>query len=233
MANQPPNSRESPEDKRFSWRHKVTSCSDVFSSFKTDSLHSLKDDYGEMLANLGNEPELNPGELGLTVDTFVKNYRLLPVAVRAKLENWSINIDDVKMMQGDAESETCNATYHGLQVSVSVHKNDQNKDFGHADECLQTEIRAMAQLRHPNIVGFLGVSISSKGCIIVTEFTKFGSLRSFYLGKQVQQPAWHPKNAQALSWALDLAQAVTYLHQMNFWTLVVLGCAWLNACCGA
>ncbi len=91
MAQQPNSqSYESPVDKGFSWKHKASSRSQFFSSFKTESLHSLRDVYGAILVNLGNEPPmLNEGELDPTVDTFVQNYRMLPVAVRAKLENWS------------------------------------------------------------------------------------------------------------------------------------------------
>jgi hypothetical protein len=119
------------------------------------------------------------------------------------------------MIQVDTKSDTCHATYHGLKVSARVHKNDLDQYSNLDDGCLQTEIRAMAQLRHPNIIGFLGASISSKDCIVVTEFTPFDSLRSMFLSRQAQQPAWRPKSAQALAWALDLARAVTYLHQSD------------------
>jgi serine/threonine protein kinase len=80
---------------------------------------------------------------------------------------------------------------------------------------LETEIRAMAQLRHPNIVSFLGANISDDQCTVVTECMPMGSLRCFYQGKQAQKPGWRPTPDQALAWGLDLARAVTYLHSSD------------------
>jgi hypothetical protein len=210
------------------WKSKIT-CSDVaadaniFSSFKVASLRSLNDDCGDMLMRLRNETTESQ-QLDLcdsdfrndpTVDTFLRNYRMLPIAAKARIENWSIKANDIKTIRADAGAANVHATYHGLKVSTRVYTNDLNHDYDHGDGCLQTEIQAMAQLRHPNIIGFLGASISSKDCIVVTEFTPLGCLRTVYLCKQAKQPAWRPKSAQALAWALDLARAVTYLHQSD------------------
>ena len=100
-----------------------------------------------------------------------------------------------------------------MDVSARVYR------YSLHEECdasaLQTEIRALAQLRHPNIVSFMGANISSERCTVVTECEPLGNLRCFYLSKQAQQPGWRPRKDKALTWALDLARAVTYLHNSD------------------
>ena len=148
------------------------------------------------------------------LNTFIATYRALPIAARAKVENWLISMDDIKMScQALDTSGMYQATYHGAEVSVAKHTNTNLKD--HEAQCLQTEIRAMAQLRHPNIVSFLGAHICSDTWTVVTERMPHGSVRSLYLCKQAQQPSWRPSTDQALAWALDLARAVTYLHHSD------------------
>ena len=99
-----PVSSQSPADDRLTWR------GDVFSSFKKESLGIFNDDYGDMLVRLGTEElDMNNNERQFdpTIDTFVKNYRMLPIAARAKLENWSINADDIKMIQTSCPLLNC------------------------------------------------------------------------------------------------------------------------------
>jgi serine/threonine protein kinase len=182
-----------------------------FKSFKADSLRALSNNYSNVEERFGQDSVV---PFDPHVDKFIENYQMLPLAARAKLENWSINAEEIKLItKVDTESAMFDATYRGLQVSARVHTNEI--DQACEDESLHNEVRAMAQLRHPNIVSFLGASLSSKDCIIVTELTGPGNLRSFYISKEAHKRNWRPTSGQALSWALDLARAVTYLHQSD------------------
>ena len=155
-----------------------------------------------------SDPQMQP-----SLSVFIESYQALPLMARAKVENWFIDLDELKSVaQDDFEVDvpTYRATYYGVDVLVRMHACDIHEDS--PESKLQTEIRAMAQLRHPNIVSFLGANISCDCCAVVTECMPTGSLRCFYLSKQAQQRGWRPKKDQALAWALDLARAVTYLH---------------------
>jgi hypothetical protein len=136
-----------------------------------------------------------------SVKRFVATHRALPIASIAKVENWFISLDDIKAPCNNLEdSEAYQATYHGAEVSVARHQST-SRDNREA-HCLQTEIRAMAQLRHPNIISFLGANICSDTWTVVTERMPHGSVRSLFLSKQAQRAAWRPSTDQALAWAL-------------------------------
>ena len=147
---------------------------------------------------------------------FVERYRDLPLVARAKLENWHIDIDQIRKKPDSIPDNTKKsywATYHGLDVHATVHDNAVNYDASEASS-LYTEITAMVQVRHPNVIGFLGVSISDESYTVVTEMP-LGSLRAFYLSKQSSMPSWRPSRSCALVWSLDLLRAVNYLHQSD------------------
>jgi serine/threonine protein kinase len=143
---------------------------------------------------------------------FIETYQALPLVARARIENWFIDIDDIKSIaQDDSEVNLYRATFFGVDVSARVHRYNLHEE----SSALQTEIRAMAQLRHPNVVSFLGANISCEKYTVVTECMPLGSLRCFFLGKQAHWPSWRPRKEKALAWALDLARAVTYLHSSD------------------
>jgi len=158
-------------------------------------------------------PNLNNTDISM----FIDGYRKLPLAARARIENWNINPELIKKKSNTCSSrskKSYGASYHGLDVYVIAH--EQVCDDESSNGCyLHTEISAMVQLRHPNIVGFLGVSMSSVSCMIVMEFMPLGSLRAFYLSKQADTPSWRPSKSRALAWSLDLLRAVNYLHQSD------------------
>ena len=149
------------------------------------------------------------------ITDFIDNYRKLPLAARAKLENWHINpkiIQAKSVIKDDNGVKSFRATYHGLDVHARLYDSGCKTADGSG---LHAEMCAMVQLRHPNIVGFLGASISPDSCLVVMELMALGSLRSFYRAKQTEQPRWLPSKSQARSWSLDLVRAVNYLHQSD------------------
>jgi serine/threonine protein kinase len=163
----------------------------------------------ELFHQLENE---NDCQLNPSFNFFIESYQALPLVARARVENWFIEMDDIKTIpQENVGIDAYRATFFGVDVSATLYKFNASEE----SEALQTEIRAMAQLRHPNIVSFLGANISCEQCTVVTECMPLGSLRGFYLSKQGQQRGWRPSKGEALAWALDLARAVTYLHSSD------------------
>ena len=63
---------------------------------------------------------------------------------------------------------------------------------------------------HPHIITFYGVSMSTTGISIVTEFAEKGSLFN-YLHKEKQIPTVD----QSLAWALEVAKGMEHLHNHN------------------
>jgi serine/threonine protein kinase len=185
--------------------------------YNTPTFVSRLDDASNQLKNILGTENTGGSEVLSVVNAFIVTYQALPIAARAKVENWLISLDDIKASSQDSdETGTYSATYHGVDVAVAKHNNIYSLDDRDSEAFqLQSEIRAMAQLRHPNIVAFLGANVCGETWTVVTERMPHGSVRSMYLSKQAQQPAWRPSRDKALAWALDLARAVTYLHHSN------------------
>ena len=200
--------------RRFSRLRKFSSQISIFSTFRNKLLRKFNSEhYDKVFERLRSDNEF---QFDPSINLFIQNYRTLPLAARAKLENWSIEKGDINLTSLiDSDDrlglKSYAATFHGLEVCATIHSSCcEDKIASHR---LHQEISAMAQLRHPNVVGFIGASISSTTCIVVTESMSCGSLRLFYLAKQAAKPSWYPNKPQSLAWSLDLARAVNYLHQ--------------------
>ena len=186
----------------------------VFSSFKSKLVHSFRSESDDgIFVRLHSDDKVlfDP-----SMNLFIEKYRTLPLAARAKLENWNISREHIALKSlVDSEEhsglESYTAMFHGLEVLATIHSNTLEDSI--TVPRLHKEISAMAQIRHPNIVGFIGASISSSSCIVITELMSCGSLRSFYLAKQTIRHKWRPSKDKTLAWSLDLARAVNYLHQ--------------------
>ncbi len=143
---------------------------------------------------------------------------MLPLVVRAKLENWSIDRGELRIqggwkavLQSNALESRFNAVYRGLDVVVGFYKQGYET---HKCHCLHAEISALAQSRHPNIIGFIGASICSDSCVVVTE-SMACTLDALFLAQRLKKPLWRPTKPQALEWSLDLIRAVNYMHQSD------------------
>ncbi|KAL8157307.1 hypothetical protein AgCh_002126 [Apium graveolens] len=73
------------------------------------------------------------------------------------------------------------------------------QDFRH-------EVNLLVKLRHPNIVQFLGAVTDRKPLMLITEFLRGGDLHQYLKGKGALSPA------TAVSFALDIARGMAYLH---------------------
>jgi hypothetical protein len=173
------------------------------------------DKYRQVFAPPTNTEDV---QLEATINNFIEHYRTLPLVVRAKLENWVIDRNELRVEGGsDAFRETnalegrYKAVYRGLDVVVGFYKKGYETLKCH---CLHAEISALAQSRHPNIIGFIGASISSDSCVVVTE-SMACTLDALFLAQQSKKPLWRPTKPQTLEWSLDLVRAVNYMHQSD------------------
>ena len=102
--------------------------------------------------------------------------------------------------------------YHGLEVDVRFMRTSGETL---TDSSAQNEIQALAHMRHPNIVGFLGTCVLVQLRLIVTESMSLGSLESLVLAHKAKRPSWRPAKADTLAWSLGLVRAVNYMHQSD------------------
>ncbi|KAG6962831.1 hypothetical protein JG688_00008421 [Phytophthora aleatoria] len=103
------------------------------------------------------------------------------------------------------------AQLENTQVAVKKILDEKKHDTKEI-ECFGAEIKLMALLKHPKIVGFIGVSWSDKQDLCaVTEFMAKGDLYG-YLERRKGKLNW-PDHKTWL--AEDIAEALVYLHSLN------------------
>lgn len=104
---------------------------------------------------------------------------------------------------------------NGTKVAVKTIKREGKLDEKGEDlEAFKKEAELNCQLRHPNIVLFMGISIQPTEVCIVTELMARGNVHDLLVspvrGKMVKL-AW----SRRLQWAIDTAQGMAYLHSLN------------------
>lgn len=90
-------------------------------------------------------------------------------------------------------------------VAVKVIETEQEKN------AFLVEVRQLSRVCHPNIVKFYGASTGPPMVCLVMEYAEGGSLYNVLH----QQPQPHYTAAHAISWALQCASGIAYLHNMK------------------
>lgn len=98
------------------------------------------------------------------------------------------------------------ATWRGSQVAVKTFGEDVITDEDKV-RAFRDELALLQQLRHPNVVQFLGAVTQSSPMMIVTEYLPKGDLRAYLKRKGALKPA------TAVRFALDIARGMNYLHE--------------------
>ncbi|KAG1367785.1 integrin-linked protein kinase 1 [Cocos nucifera] len=98
------------------------------------------------------------------------------------------------------------ATWRGIQVAVKRLGEDVITDEDKVT-AFRDELALLQQIRHPNVVQFLGAVTQSSPMMIVTEYLPKGDLRDFLKRKGTLKPAL------AVRFALDIARGMNYLHE--------------------
>lgn len=114
-------------------------------------------------------------------------------------DDWEIPFEQIKELQwlgSGAEGAVFMGKYNNEWVAVKKVK-----------EKLETEIRHLKKLNHPNIVAFRGVCTQSPNCYcIVMEFCPYGQLYDFLKSGQQLPPN------MIFEWAQQIASGMNYLH---------------------
>ncbi|GLU12921.1 hypothetical protein SLE2022_295760 [Rubroshorea leprosula] len=101
--------------------------------------------------------------------------------------------------------EVYRGDWHGTEVAV---KRFLDQDiYGEALEEFKSEVQIMKQLRHPNVVLFMGAATRAPNLSIVTEFLPRGSLY-----RLLHRPNNQLDERRRLRMALDAARGMNYLH---------------------
>eukprot|EP01091_Cochliopodium_minus_P009735 TRINITY_DN2463_c0_g1_i1.p1 TRINITY_DN2463_c0_g1~~TRINITY_DN2463_c0_g1_i1.p1 ORF type:complete len:765 (-),score=220.89 TRINITY_DN2463_c0_g1_i1:77-2197(-) len=122
---------------------------------------------------------------------------------------WEINFKEIKIIDKIGEGgfgEVLKCTWRNTEVAV---KQLTNKDIQKEDlESFVREIYLLSQLRHPNILLFLGASIDYPSIFYITEYVPKGNLRQIL---ETESLLWRTK----VSLAMDTARGMNYLHKIN------------------
>jgi serine/threonine protein kinase len=101
--------------------------------------------------------------------------------------------------------KTCDST--GADDAVTNHSKSTDMVKEIALMC-----RAFATVSHPNIVGFFGICVDGPQPWLIMEYVGGGSVEDFFATKDSGNK---PSRRRGLTWALDLARGLDYLHSQR------------------
>eukprot|EP01006_Ploeotia_vitrea_P022552 TRINITY_DN54962_c0_g1_i1.p1 TRINITY_DN54962_c0_g1~~TRINITY_DN54962_c0_g1_i1.p1 ORF type:complete len:777 (+),score=416.56 TRINITY_DN54962_c0_g1_i1:39-2333(+) len=132
-------------------------------------------------------------------------------ALKESAQEWAIPFNELdfgKRVGKGSQGEVYRAMWQGTRVAVKkVDTRDVPDDV--IEEFCQEAI-IMRRLRHPNLTLFMGVSMAHPHLCIVTEYVDRGSL--FDLLRDETSPLTWTRSLQI---AMDIAQAMNYLHKYD------------------
>ncbi|KAG6489961.1 hypothetical protein ZIOFF_051243 [Zingiber officinale] len=97
-------------------------------------------------------------------------------------------------------------TWRGIQVAVKKFNEDMITDEDKL-RAFRDELELLQQIRHPNVVQFLGAVTQSSPMMIVTEYLAKGDLCDFLKSKKSLS------TSLAVRHALDISRGLNYLHE--------------------
>ncbi|KAK8938582.1 Serine/threonine-protein kinase CTR1 [Platanthera zijinensis] len=98
------------------------------------------------------------------------------------------------------------ATWRGVHVAVKRLDEDVITDEDKV-KAFRDELALLQQIRHPNVVQFLGAVTQSSPMMIITEYLPKGDLRAFLKRKGALRPLL------TVTFGLDIARGMNYLHE--------------------
>jgi LIM domain kinase 1 len=114
------------------------------------------------------------------------------------------DLENVKQIGGGNFGQVSKGTYFGTEVAIKQLLDVDDKDM---HKYIEREMATLRDMRHPNVVQFMGLSRNMTDVYIVTEYIPGGDLRKLLKDE-----------AKELSWLLrakiatDVAYAMTFLH---------------------
>jgi len=162
------------------------------------------------------------------------------LAVHARVSDWKIRREDLEIRnelsrtlhstlyladwKGTAVVVKCTGL-HGAGMSAQMRKSEsqaeqletEDASDSMVQEILQ-EIETMSQLRHPDLVMFLGACLEKPHPVMcITEFLPCGDLERFFLMQRKKRDGalWRPCLRDVLDWCLAIARALNFLHNRD------------------
>eukprot|EP00211_Chloroparvula_japonica_P016886 CAMPEP_0119136484 /NCGR_PEP_ID=MMETSP1310-20130426/21507_1 /TAXON_ID=464262 /ORGANISM="Genus nov. species nov., Strain RCC2339" /LENGTH=284 /DNA_ID=CAMNT_0007127473 /DNA_START=36 /DNA_END=887 /DNA_ORIENTATION=+ len=128
-----------------------------------------------------------------------------------EIEDYQIEYSDLaveKEIDSGCFGAVYKGSYCGTPVAIKAIFDCSNSVV---KKLIKREIAALKNMRHPNIVQFMGCSLHNGGVYIVTEFVEGGNLWSRLKDRTKPMP-WSTR----IKYSLDVCQAIFYLHKRGF-----------------
>ncbi|XP_020597282.1 serine/threonine-protein kinase HT1-like isoform X2 [Phalaenopsis equestris] len=132
-------------------------------------------------------------------------------------DEWTLDLRQLSMGEPFAQGafgKLYRGTYNGEDVAIKLLEKPEN-DPERAqlmEQQFAQEVMMLANLKHPNVVRFIGACRKQMVWCIVTEYAKGGSVRQFLMKRQNRSV---PLKI-AVRQALDVARGMAYVHGLGF-----------------
>ena len=181
---------------------------------KLDSLDLLEKDYKKKLKDFEKKEKLikskEAGQMNsLSVQEDSENIEIEKV-LEEEIEFKELEFPEDALIGSGAAGEVKKAFWRKTLVSVKFLKLGTEN----GDKLIKPfieEYNLLKQLRHPNILLYLGGNITTSPYFLVTEYCENGNLFQFLHGKDAPDL----EDFERLNLALEIAQGINYLHSFN------------------
>ena len=131
-------------------------------------------------------------------------------------DEWTIDLSRLTIGQAFAQrffGNLYNGTYNGEDVAIKLLERPEHAlEKAHfIEQQFQHEVRMLANLKHPNVLRFVGACRKTLVLYIVTEYASRGSVRQFLAKRQNRAVPLK----LVVKHALDVAKGMEYVHGLN------------------
>ena len=177
---------------------------------KSDALDSQEKEYQKMLKDYEKKEKMKNGEDNKLLEPEdYENMEIEKILEEEIRYDELVFPDDCKIGAG-AFGDVKKAYWRKTLVSVKFLKTSYENKESQIIPFIE-EYNLLKQLRHPNILLYIGGNITGKQHFLVTEYCENGNLFEFLHGKDSPDL----EDIERLNLALEIAQGINYLHSFN------------------